>query len=60
MMKHLEKIARAHSHPEYAKLLQQEKAKPLHKKPPLDTPQLAGGRKAEIRQRRILVLVYGK
>jgi hypothetical protein len=32
----------------------------LHKKPPLDTPQLAGGRKAEIRQRRILLLVYGK
>jgi len=25
----------------------------IHKGPPLDTPQLAGGRKAEIRRRRI-------
>jgi hypothetical protein len=59
-MKQLEKIARAHSDTEYAKLLQREKANLFHKKPSLDTPQLAGGRKAEIRQRRILLLVYGK
>jgi len=28
----------------------------IHKEPPLDTPQLAGGRKAEIRRRRISLL----
>ncbi len=32
----------------------------LHKGPPLDTPQLAGGRKAEIRRRRMWQLVSGK
>jgi len=32
----------------------------LHKGPPVDTPQLAGGRKVEIRRRRIKLLVWDK
>ena len=43
---------------DFAKILMAffSEIKQFHKEPPLDTPQLAGGRKAEIRRRQICLL----